>query len=51
MSMEELFSAVMEHAKELLEVDRSTLFIVDSKKGVMSTKVAGERTHRHANAF
>ena len=38
MEMTELFTAVMVHAKELMEVDRSTLFMVDSHAGVMYTQ-------------
>ena len=40
MEMSELFSAVMGHAKELMEVDRSTLFMVDGRRRVMYTIVA-----------
>ena len=40
MEMSELFTAVMVHAKELTEVDRSTLFMVDTSAGVMYTMVA-----------
>ena len=40
MEMEELFAAVMIHAKDLMEVDRSTLFMVDKAKKSMYTIVA-----------
>ena len=40
MEMEELFAAVMLHAKDLMEVDRSTLFMVDKSRENMFTIVA-----------
>jgi len=40
MEMKELFAAVMQMAKELMEVERSTLFMVDKKKNIMYTIVA-----------
>ena len=40
MEMEELFSAVMSHAKDLMEVDRSSLFMVDRNAGTLYTIVA-----------
>ena len=38
--MDQLFSAIMTHAKSLLEVDRSTLFLVDRQAGMLWSKVA-----------
>ena len=49
MEMTELFTAVMVHAKELMEVDRSTLFMVDSHAGVMYTLVAVRRDRGSSN--
>lgn len=40
MELNELFHRVMTHAKELMEVDRSTLFMVDTVKRIMYTIVA-----------
>ena len=40
MTMDEIFTSVMQYAKELMEVDRSTLFMVDAQKGIMYTIVA-----------
>ena len=40
MGMEELFAAVMLHAKDLMDVDRSTLFMVDRVRQCMYTIVA-----------
>jgi len=40
MEMKELFAAVMHMAKDLMEVERSTLFMVDKKKNIMYTIVA-----------
>lgn len=40
LDMNVLFSSVMVRAKELMEVDRSTLFMVAAHKGVMYTLVA-----------
>ena len=48
MEMTELFTAVMVHAKELMEVDRSTLFMVDCHAGVMHAQHrAKEGRSRH----
>ena len=40
MEMDELFTAVMSHAKDLMEVDRSSLFMVDRNAGTLYTIVA-----------
>lgn len=36
----ELFTFIMEHAKSLMEVERSTMFLVDQERGVLRTMVA-----------
>lgn len=36
----ELVAAIMEHAKSLLEVERSTMFLVDRQRGLLRTMVA-----------